>query len=292
MKKRLQMKKNIKVLAMVVAGMSIMAFSCSKKSDGGGGGTYVYTPTAPVDSNWSFETTPVWADEFDTAGAPDASKWTYDLGGGGWGNAELEDYTSSSNNVSIANGMLTITARKESAGGENYTSTRIVSKGSITYGRIEVRAKLPTGRGTWPAIWMLPDVYTYGAWPASGEVDIMEMVGFDQNVEHFSAHNATYYAGNAKTSTDSIPTANTDFHLYREDWTPYAIRGYYDDNLVFTYVNTGKGSAVWPYDIPFHLLMNIAVGGSWGGTDGVDDSAFPTSMQIDYVHFFNMIHKK
>jgi beta-glucanase (GH16 family) len=290
MKNQLQMKNNIKVLVMMMAAMGVMTFSCSKKSDGGG--TYVYTPTAPIDSNWSFETTPAWSDEFNYSGTPDTSKWTYDLGGGGWGNSELEDYTNSPDNVSVANGVLTITALKQSAGGENYTSTRIVSKGSITYGRIEVRAKLCTGRGTWPAIWMLPNVYTYGPWPASGEVDIMEMVGYDQNVEHFSAHNATYYAGNAKTSTDSIPGANTSFHLYREDWTPYAIRGYYDNNLVFTYVNTGGGSSLYPYNIPFHLLMNIAVGGSWGGLQGVDDSAFPTSMQIDYVHFFNIIHQK
>jgi beta-glucanase (GH16 family) len=289
MNEQLLMKNNIMMLAMVVAGTGILSFSCGKKNDVGG--IYIYTPTAPVDSNWSFETTPAWSDEFNYTGTPDTGKWTYDLGGGGWGNSELEDYTNSSNNVSVSNGVLTITARKQSLGGENYTSTRIVSKGSITYGRIEVKAKLCSGRGTWPAIWMLPDKYTYGNWPASGEVDIMEMVGYDPNVEHFSAHNATYYAGNAKTSTDSIPTAETDFHLYREDWTPYAIRGYYDNNLVFTYVNTGQGSQVWPYNIPFHLLMNIAVGGSWGGLKGVDDSAFPTSMQIDYVHFFNMIHK-
>ena len=117
----------------------------------------------------------------------------------------------------------------------------------------------------------------------------MEMVGFDPNNVHFSAHNQLYFAGTAKTSTMNIPTASTDFHLYREDWTPYAIRGYYDDVLVFTYVNEGKGSPAWPYDQKFHLLMNIAVGGSWGGTKGVDDSAFPTTMQVDYVRFYNMI---
>src|ERR1700749_708977 len=118
MRKRLQMKNNIKVLAVIVAGAGIMVLSCCKKSDGGGG-TYIYTPPVPIDSNWKFETTPVWADEFDYTGTPDASKWTYDLGGGGWGNQELEDYTQSSDNVGVANGVLTITARKQSAGGEN-----------------------------------------------------------------------------------------------------------------------------------------------------------------------------
>ena len=285
------MKTNINVRAGILISAVMLIFSCGKKSDGGNG-SYVYVAPVPIDSNWSFETTPAWSDEFNYTGTPDTSKWTYDLGGGGWGNSELEDYTNAPANVSVGNGVLTITALNQSAGGEAYTSTRIVSKGSTTYGRIEVRAKLCSGRGTWPAIWMLPNVYTYGAWPASGEVDIMEMVGYDPNVEHFSAHNATYYAGNAKTSTDSIPTAETDFHLYREDWTPYAIRGYYDNVLVFTYINTGGGTQLYPYNIPFHLLMNIAVGGSWGGIDGVDDTAFPTSMQIDYVHFFNIIHQK
>ena len=280
------MKSKANVVVMLL--ISITALSCSKNTDSQ---PYVNIPTAPADKNWSFETTPAWGDEFSYSGTPDTSKWTYDLGGGGWGNSELEYYTNSLSNVSVANGLLTITARKENMGGMNYTSARMVSKGSgnLLYGRIEVRAKLPSGTGTWPAIWTLPNNYVYGNWPNSGEVDIMEMVGFDPNNVHFSAHNQLYFAGTAKTSTMNIPTASTDFHLYREDWTPYAIRGYYDDVLVFTYVNEGKGSPAWPYDQKFHLLMNIAVGGSWGGTKGVDDSAFPTTMQVDYVRFYNMI---
>jgi beta-glucanase (GH16 family) len=264
--------------------ISAGVISCSGKKDAQ---PYVSTVTAPVDKNWSFDTIPSWSDDFAYTGKPDTSRWAYDLGGGGWGNSELEDYTDSATNVSVANG-LTITARKQNLGGENYTSARIISKGSILYGRIEVKAKLPSGVGTWPAIWMLPDTYAYGAWPNSGEVDIMEMVGYDPNVVHFSAHNQMYYAGNAKTSSYTIATASTDYHIYREDWTPYAIRGYYDGNLVFTYVNTGQGSAYWPYDQKFHLLMNIAVGGSWGGLQGVDDAAFPTTMQVAYVRFYNM----
>jgi beta-glucanase (GH16 family) len=269
---------------------SIILGSCAKQQQDA---AYVPLLTPPVDKGWSFETTPVWADEFNNTGTPDTGKWKYDLGGGGWGNSELEDYTNSLNNVSIANGILTITARKESMGGMNYTSARMVSKnaGSLLYGRIEVRAQLPAGRGTWPAIWMLPDNTVYGNWPNSGEVDIMEMVGFDPNNVHFSVHNQTYYAGTAKSSTLNIPSASTAFHLYREDWTPYAIRGYYDDALVFTYVNDGTGAATWPYDQKFHLLMNIAVGGTWGGSKGVDDTAFPTAMQVDYVRFYNMINQ-
>jgi len=267
---------------MILCGATF--FSCSKKE----APPYVYVPQAPVDLNWSFETTPFWSDEFSTDGAPDPNKWSYDLGGGGWGNSELETYTKDPANVNVANGMLNITAINQNG---NYTSARVVSTGAgnLTYGRIEVRAKLPAGRGTWPAIWTLPNDYVYGNWPASGEVDIMEMVGFDPNNVHFSAHNQTFYAGNSKTSTMNIPTASTAFHLYREDWTPYAIRGYYDNTLVFTYVNDGKGAATWPYDQKFHLLMNLAVGGTWGGSQGVDATAFPTTMQVDYVRFYKMI---
>jgi beta-glucanase (GH16 family) len=286
------MRFNLSLLCIVTL-LSFCLMSCSKASDNSN--PYVYTPpAAPIDSNWSFDSTPDWADEFITNGRPDTSKWTYDLGGGGWGNSELEYYTNLPTNVSIDTGILTITALKQSLGGESYTSTRIVSKGtgSMLYGRVEVRAKLPSGVGTWPAIWMLPDTYAYGAWPNSGEVDIMEMVGYAPNVVHFSAHNALFYAANAKTSTYTIATASTAYHLYREDWTPYAIRGYYDNTLVFTYVNPGTGSNAWPYDQKFHLLMNIAVGGSWGGINGVDSTAFPTRMQVDYVRFYNMIHKQ
>ncbi|MGZ3756376.1 MAG: glycoside hydrolase family 16 protein [Mucilaginibacter sp.] len=275
---------------IVLIAIGLFSGSCSKQADAG----YTGSPLEPpVDKGWSFESTAAWSDEFDYTGSPDSTKWTYDLGGTGWGNNELEYYTKSLNNVSVANGLLTITARKESIGGMNYSSARMVSKGSgnLLYGRIEIKAKLPSGTGTWPAIWMLPNDYVYGNWPNSGEVDIMEMVGYDPNNVHFSAHNQTYFGGNSKTSTYNIPTSSTEFHLYREDWTPYAIRGYYDNNLVFTYTNNGMGAAFWPYDQKFHLLMNVAVGGNWGGIKGVDNTAFPTTMQVDYVRFYNMIAK-
>jgi beta-glucanase (GH16 family) len=284
------MRFNNKMWLAGLLGVIVMA-SCGSKSNDAK--PYVYTPPPPpVDSAWSFETIPVWAEDFAYKGTPDPSKWKYDLGGGGWGNNEAEFYTDSLSNASVDNGVLTITAKKQNINGNAFTSSRMISKGSITYGRIEVKAMLPAGRGTWPAIWMLPDDFKYGSWPASGEVDIMEMVGFDPNNVHFSAHNSTYFAGNSKTSTLNIPTASTSYHLYREDWTPYAIRGYYDDILVFTYINTGQGSAYWPYDQKFHLLLNLAVGGDWGGIKGIDTTAFPTAMKVEYVHFFNIIHKK
>ncbi|MDB5022654.1 MAG: Beta-glucanase, family [Mucilaginibacter sp.] len=268
--------------------VALSLLSCSKKQA-------VLPPFVPITEPakvYTFETTPAWSDEFDTDGAPDPNKWGYDVGGGGWGNHELEYYTNTTNNASITNGILSITAKKESMGGMSYTSSRMVSKtpADMLYGRLEVKAKLPSGKGTWPAIWMLPNDYAYGNWPNSGEIDIMEMVGYDPNNVHFSIHDQTNFAGNSKTSTMNIPTAMTDYHIYRADWTPDGIKGYYDDVLVFTFLNDKKGnSATWPFNKPFHILLNLAIGGDWGGAQGVDDTAFPTEMQVDYVHYYKMI---
>lgn len=284
-------KINTTILLCAFTGLVLIACG-SKKSDPAPNIGPVKTEP-PTDKGWEFETKASFADEFDTDGKPSDSKWMYDTGGSGWGNNELQYYTNTENNASIKNGVLTITAKKEAMQGMNYTSSRMVSKfeHSITYGRVEVRAKLPAGRGTWPAIWMLPDDYKYGAWPKSGEIDIMEHVGYDPNNVHFSVHNSVNNAGNSKTSGRMIETALTAYHKYRVDWTPYAIRGYYDDTLVFTFVNEGKGESTWPFDQKFHLLLNVAVGGNWGGLQGVDDSVFPASMQVDYVRFYKMINK-
>lgn len=266
--------------------------SCSKKDSEGSGGTYT-PPGPPEDKNWKFETTPVWAEEFDYAGAPDPDNWFYDLGGSGWGNNELQYYTNSTNNAVVSGGILTITARKEAMGGMKYTSARLLSKnkGDFLYGRAEIRARVPGGRGTWPAIWMLPTDWAYGEWPKSGEIDIMEHVGYDSNVVHFSVHTQAYnHAINTqKTSTKTIPTAITEFHNYRVDWTPFAVRGYFDDALVFTFTNEGKGAATWPFDKRFHLILNVAVGGNWGGLQGVDDTVFPAALEVDYVRLYKMI---
>lgn len=269
----------------------LFSSACSKKSSGGGGG--VFTPQPPTDKNWQFETNPIWADEFNNNGAPDASKWGYDLGGSGWGNNELQNYTNALSNAKIENGNLVITAIKESSGGKEYSSARLVTrnKGDFLYGRFEIRAKLPSGRGTWPAIWMLPTDWAYGDWPKSGEIDIMEHVGYDLNKVHVTVHTQAYNhsIGTQKGTNMIVPTATTEFHKYRVDWTPYAVRGYIDDQLMFTFVNEGKGSAAWPFDKRFHLLLNVAVGGNWGGAQGVDNTIFPKSMEVDYVRVYKMI---
>lgn len=245
------------------------------------------------DKNWTFETTPAFADEFDTPGKPDASKWTYEVGGGGWGNNELQYYTKGEN-ASIDNGILTIEARKEDRSGSSYTSTRMVTRnfGDWLYGRFEAKIKLPVGRGTWPAFWMLPTDLSYGNWPKSGEIDILEHVGYDQGNVHTSIHTESYNhtINTEKTSTLLVPTATSDFHVYRVDWTPYAVRGYVDDVKIFDFVNSNTGYATWPFNKRFFLLLNLAVGGNWGGAQGVDPSAFPAKMQVDYVRVYNLVN--
>lgn len=247
-----------------------------------------------IDSGWTFETTPSFSDEFNYTGTPDTTKWGYDLGGGGWGNQEMEYYTNSLKNAYVSNGELHISAINEPSALGLYSSARMVSKndGWLKYGRIEAYAKLPASpKGAWPAIWMLPNDYVYGNWPNSGEVDIMEQVSFDPLNVHFSVHNQLNNGGNSHTETTLIATDTSAFHKYRVDWTPYAIRGYYDDAQIFTFVNPGTGSSQWPFDQKFHLLMNVAIGGSWGGSNGVATNVCPATMQVDYVRFYKMIHK-
>ena len=276
--------------AMAILAMGLAALvSCEKKEEA----MEPYRPTIPVDSNWAFEATPLWAEEFNTDGAPNPANWKYDLGGGGWGNNELQNYTSRPENVKIESGNLVITARKEAMGGNSYTSARLLSQGvgDKLYGRLEVRAKLPAGRGTWPAIWMLPTDWKYGVWPSSGEIDIMEHVGYDPGNVHFSIHTQDYNwtKNTQKQGTKYLADAVGAFHKYRVDWTPYAVTGYYDDELVYTFVNEGKGFAKWPFDQRFHLMLNLAIGGNWGGVQGVDDSIFPVQFLVDYVRFYKII---
>lgn len=269
--------------------------ACSSGDDGGGAIILPPKPIVVEDKKWSFETTPSWSDEFDYSGTPVSSKWDYDLGGSGWGNNEKQNYTNLPENVNVANGLLTITARKETSGQMAYSSTRLVTRNKldVLYGRFEIRAKLPSGTGTWPAIWMLPTDRAYGDWPKSGEIDIMEHVGYDQDNVHFTVHTEAYYfkIQTQKSATKKIPGVSSDFHKYRVDWTPYAVRGFFDDVQVFEFANEGTGYKVWPFDKRFHLLMNIAVGGDWGGSKGIDDSIFPQKMEVDYVRYYKMIDK-
>lgn len=277
----------------LVAIVLMITTACSKSSDGEGG---VFTPSPPVDKGWEFESTPFWKDEFEYTGLPDPAKWGYDVGGHGWGNNELQYYTEErEENARVEDGKLVITAIRENIQGREYSSARIVSrgKGDFLYGRFEIRAKLPAGRGTWPAIWMLPTDWEYGNWPSSGEIDIMEHVGYDPNNVLMSVHTEAYnhMIGTQKSGGKNVPTAIDSFHVYRIDWTPYAIRGFIDGEQIFTFVNEGKGYKTWPFDKKFHLLMNLAVGGNWGGAQGIDKTIFPARFEIDYVRVYRMIEQ-
>ena len=234
----------------------------------------------------------VWGDEFDGQGLPDGSKWTYETGGDGWGNQEQQFYTREDmDNARVEDGTLIIEARKESVQGSAYTSARLNSRESWTYGRVEVRAKVPAGRGTWPAVWMLADNDTYGDqyWPDNGEIDIMEHVGHEEGVIHGTIHTKAFnhIEGTDKGSSRTIPTATSEFHTYALEWTPGEIRVAVDGQTYFTFQNREPyGWQEWPFDQPFHLLLNVAVGGTWGGAEGIDDSAFPERMVLDYVRVY------
>lgn len=234
----------------------------------------------------------VWSDEFDYRGSPDSTKWNYDIGASGWGNNELQYYSDDPLNVRVENGMMIIEALNHPGREPEYSSARVVTRGRAgwTYGRLEIRAKLPSGRGTWPAIWMLPLQWNYGngGWPDNGEIDIMEHVGQDPGVIHASTHCHTYNWPNntQKTATINIPDAQDDFHSYVLEWDADKMEAYVDSVKYFTSANDSSGWQGWPFNKPFYLILNIAVGGNWGGAQGVDASIFPQRMEIDYVRIY------
>jgi len=249
--------------------------------------------TYPDSPNSEVKKTLVWSDEFNYAGLPDPNKWSYDTSGNatGWGNNEAEFYTKARlKNAEVKNGCLSINAIKEEYKGFHYTSARLITKGKgdWLYGRMEIKAKIPDGRGMWPAIWMLPTDWVYGNWPSSGEIDIMENVGFDPYVIVGSAHTASYnhVQGTQKNNKMTIDDCYTNFHVYAVEWESNEFRVYVDSTLYFTFKNEGTGYKAWPFDKKFHLLLNVAVGGNWGGTKGIDDSIFPRSMVVDYVRVY------
>ena len=231
----------------------------------------------------------VWSDEFNGQknSAVDSTKWTFDVGGTGWGNDELEYYTSGTNNAAQDGaGNLVITAKQESMGGKNYTSARLKTKGlkSFTYGRVEARMKLPQGQGLWPAFWMLGDDIDTNPWPACGEIDILENLGREPNIIHATIHGPGYSAGAGPTKqyTLSAPVASA-FHVFAIEWEPNTIRWYVDDTLYSTKTPSDIPSgATWVYAHPFFILVNVAVGGGWPGNPDAT-TTFPQQLQVDYV---------
>lgn len=277
------------LLAIVAAGVLISTSGCAQLSE----------KPKPMTSTSEFATTPSWQDEFNYTGKPDASKWSYDLGDHGWGNNELENYTDKIENAKVEHGNLVITAIKEPSGKQQYSSARLVSKGKgdFLYGKFEIRAKLPKGRGTWPAIWMLASGNDYGnkGWPDNGEIDIMEHVGFDQDRLHGNIHTKAFnHAIKTNKGNNIVVNGLSDgFHIYSCEWTPATVSILVDGNPYFTFKKEpGYQWAEWPFDKPFHMILNVAVGGNWGGQKGVDDSIFPQKMEVDYVRVYPLVTKK
>jgi beta-glucanase (GH16 family) len=248
--------------------------------------------TPPPPAVWEIGNSITWADEFDQVGSPKADFWGYDLGGGGWGNNEKQVYTKEPDNVLVTNGNLEITA-KLNKDWPTYTSTRLISKGKkdFLYGRIEIKAKLPSGRGTWPAIWTLASQSAYGDtfWPDNGELDIMEHVGYDQGRVHSNIHTRAFHhsINTNKGNSSSLTDVSEKFHIYSMDWLPTSVVFKIDGVVNFEFKKESwYGWREWPFDKPQHLLLNIAVGGNWGGAQGIDDSVFPQKMLIDYVRYY------
>jgi beta-glucanase (GH16 family) len=239
----------------------------------------------------------VWSDEFNTDGVPDATKWTYDIGDGsaegipGWGNNELQNYTDRTDNVVVENGMLKIIAKPESFMGSSYTSGRVTTKGLFQqqYGRFEARIKLPWSQGLWPGFWMLGDDSDGSVWPQIGEIDIMENKGVEPTITHGSVHGPGYSGSNPITKTYELPMGrfDTEFHVFGVEWGPNYVN-YYVDDVLFLQITPDDldDDDVWVFNNnPFYMILNVAVGGSFGGNPNAS-SVFPQTMYVDYVRVY------
>lgn len=238
--------------------------------------------------NWQL----VWSDEFDYTGLPDPTKWGYDTGNGGWGNNELQNYTANrTENARVENGTLIIEARRDWHDGIEYSSIRLVSRdqGDWLYGRVEIKAKIPLGQGLWPALWMLPTDWEYGGWPASGEIDIMEnfaLGGIKPNQVEANIHTQAYHHSigtNKGAGIHDLTNIEDNYHFYGVSWFEDYMVFDVDGVEYFRFDNEGNWQA-WPFDKRFHLIMNIAVGGTLGTTP--DPNIFPKQMTVDYVRVY------
>ena len=244
-------------------------------------------PDDPKEEGWKL----VWQDEFDGSGYPDETKWDYEEGY--LRNNESQYYTNKRlENARVENGHLIIEARRDNHEGHEYTSASLNTYGkkSIIYGRVEVRAKLPTGKGTWPAIWMLGNsINTGGKWPDCGEIDIMENVGYDPDAIHANIHTKAYNhaIGTGKGRKITVEKPYENFHIYALEWFKDRLDFYIDERLYFTYKNEGTGNDTWPFNQPHYLIINLAIGGAWGGQQGIDNDIFPQKYLIDYVRVYS-----
>lgn len=245
--------------------------------------------SSPTETETNKEWQLVWQDEFDGTSL-DLNKWNYDIGASGWGNNELQYYTSERTNAYVQSGNLVVEARKEKYQGSDYTSARLTTreKGDWKYGKFEIRARLPKGQGIWPAIWMLPTDWTYGGWAASGEIDIMELIGSEPKKVHGTLH----YGGESPQNVHSgiayeLTDFSEDFHVFTLEWYADSIKWFVDDVHYQTQTEwfTTGGEFPAPFDQRFHLLLNIAVGGNWPGYPDAT-TIFPQRMLVDYVRVY------
>jgi beta-glucanase (GH16 family) len=241
----------------------------------------------------------VWSDEFKgkNGSLPDPAKWTYDIGGNGWGNHELEYYTDRPENARIEHGKLVIMARAETYTGPDgksfsYTSARLKTQGlfSQEYGRFEARIKLPAGQGIWPAFWMLGENIAADGWPKCGEIDVMENIGKEPGINHGSLHGPSSTNPTSDlTKTIALPNGkrlSNDFHLYAAEWEPGVVRFYLDSNLYATFTSAQwPAGGAWVFDHPFFIILNVAVGGDWPGAPDAT-TVFPQTMLVDYVRVY------
>jgi len=243
-----------------------------------------------IDGGWRL----VWSDEFDgpSGGAPDDTKWGYDVGGNGWGNSELEFYTARRDNSALDGaGHLVITTLRETYMGRDYTSARLLTKGKLTqaYGRFEARIKIPGTQGIWPAFWALGADIDTVSWPTCGEIDIMENIGREPGVNHGTLHGPGYSGGAGLTGQYTLPggaALSADFHTYAIEWETAAIRFYVDDHLYETRTPADVPAGDrWVYDHPFFLLLNVAVGGAFPGAPDAT-IVLPQTMTVDYVRVY------
>lgn len=261
--------RSIKLAAIIVA--LLFAWSCDNDWE-------------IEDRNWVL----TWSDEFNTDGAPDSTKWTYDLGAGGWGNAELQSYTNLAENVVIEDSVLKITAIRN---GDLFTSSRLLTKGLFEqkYGRFEARIKLPYGPGIWPAFWLLGNDIDEVTWPQCGEIDIMEYRGQQPNIIHGSIHGPGYSGGSPITKSFGYENQrfDTDFYVFAVEWGPDYIHHYVND-IIYQEITRDdvEEEGEWVYDHPFFILLNVAVGGNYVGFP-TDATPFPQTMEIDYVRVYS-----
>lgn len=232
----------------------------------------------------------IWHDEFDGK-AVDKANWTYDLGGGGWGNGEAQFYTARPENARVENGLLIIETRQEKYEGSYYTSARLKTQGlqSFQYGRIEARLKVPKGAGLWPAFWMLGANFDGKNWPDCGEIDIMEYVGKEPDLIMGTAHGPGYSGalGLGQWNRQKYNIAD-DFHTYAIEWQAGQVKWFYDGAEYFTLTRANVGDRPWVFDQPFFIILNLAVGGTLGGVIGLD-TVFPAQYQVDYVRVFQPV---